>query len=263
MGRFIACVLACALLTCCASRPDGSYDDHECRQMSLADFFQGSHEPTDIIVVPVLYGIFFVSCETIAGLEVSWRYYHPLGPPDGFYLPPDRLFSVAIPRSPQQDGQFYTVRENDAPGQDAVLFTPPAADEPVLTVVGLSKLQGPEASESAQAFAEEITPKLPGLAAPAASLQQVYTVNFHHDAGPAYLVVYKLAPSPGPAQRQTYQLLYFIKDEDEGSRAAVLSVTWPHDCWACENGTEKDIRAVDPRIRSLVESFTFDTGHKP
>lgn len=263
MRRFIACVLACALLASCTPRPDGSYDDHECRQVTLGDMFKGSSHPTDLIVVPIIYGIFFVSCETIAGLEVSWRYYHPLGPSDGFYLPPDRLFSVAIPRSAQDGGRFYTVRENIVPGQDSVLFTPTDPTEPVLTVVGLSKLQGLQASESVQAFAEEITPKLPDLAAQAGSLQQVYAEILDHDAGPAYLVVYKLVPAPGQEQHQAYQFLYFIKDKDDGSRAAVLSVTWPHECPDCVAGPEKAIRSMDPRIRNLVASFSFDTGHKP
>lgn len=260
MKPLIACGLACALLASCTPRPDGAYDDRECRKITLGDVARDSRDPVGLILSPVLFGILFVSCEAVAGLEVSWHYYHPLDTGDGFYLPPDRLFSVAIPTSPEHDGQSYTAQESIAPGRDSVLFTPPTPDEPVLGIVGLSGLQGVQASESVQAFAQEIAPKLPGLA-PAASLLQVYEVNLHHDAGPAYLVVYRLTPPPG--QDRAYQLLYFIKDADDSRRAAVLSVTWPHDCPQCEKGDEEMIRARDPRIRNLVESFTFDTGHKP
>jgi hypothetical protein len=260
MRRFVTMAAVCALLASCTPRPDGSYDDRECRQITLSGVASDSRDPVGLILSPVFFGIMFVSCEAVSGLEVSWRYYHPVGPSDGFYLPPDRLFSVAIPTSPEHDGQFYKAQESIAPGQDSVLFTPPAPDEPVLAVVGLSDLKEPEASESVQAFAESIAPKLPGLTAPAATLQQVYDVNLHPHAGPAYLVVYRLVTPPG--QEPTYQILYFVKDPDDDQRAAILSVTWPHDCPQCEKGPEEMIRARDPRIRNLVESFSFDTGHK-
>lgn len=258
MRRLIASVLVCTLLAGCATSPNGDYDDRDCKPFNPGDISGGSGNPGDILVgivaLLVVEGLIVVGCEAAVEIGNGWRHYHPETADDGSYLPPDKLFSVAIPRTTA--GEPYQAREKSSEGRDTVVFLPPdpQPQDPVFGVASLEGLDQLESTESLEAFSQQVTAKLPELAGPDTHPQQVYASDFAVGDVPMHLVVYRQAPRPG--QDQAYQLLYFVRD-DAHHGAAVLSVAWPQVCPYCADGPERVIRRMDPRLENFVESFRF------
>lgn len=258
MRRLIASMLICTLLASCATAPNGDYDDRNCTLGNPSSIGGGGGNPEDIlaaiVVLVVVEGLFVVGCEATVAIGNGWRHYHPKTTDAGFYLPPDRLFSVAIPRTP--DGIPYEVREKLAEGRGTVLFLPPGPkpQDPIFGVASLKGLDQLESTESLDAFSQQITAKLPELAGSDLHPQQVYAADFSAGDVPMHLVVYRR--TPGPGQDQAYQLLYFVRDDADHS-AAILSVSWPQACPHCVDGPESAISGMDPRLENFVESFRF------
>lgn len=55
-----------------------------------------------------------------------------------------------------------------------------------------------------------------------------------------------------PESERPYLLYYLIKSHDSYS---ILSIVWPNPCNVCSTGPEADIRNMDPRIATFVNSF--------
>lgn len=258
MKRLVASVLVCTLLAGCATAPNGDYDDRNCKPFNPGDISAGSNNPGDVLVgivaLLVVEGLIVVGCEAAVEIGNGWRHYHPKIPDAGFYLPPDRLFSVAIPRTAA--GEPYQAQEKSAERGDTVLFLPPkpTPQDPVFGVASLKGLDPLESTESLDAFSQQVAAQLPGLAGPDLHPQQLFAADFAASAVAMHLVVYRR--TPGPGQDQAYQLLYFVRDEADHS-AAVLSVAWPQACPHCVDGPESAIRGMDPRLENFVESFRF------
>lgn len=76
------------------------------------------------------------------------------------------------------------------------------------------------------------------------------------DGRPALFAIYSVKLTrAAPAPQPHYLFMYFTRYQHD---AAVLAVFWSGDCAVCAEGHETDIRALDPDIGRVVDSFHLD-----
>ena len=237
------------LLAGCASNPDGSYDDRDCRPDSIGMTAGSSGNPlADLAVALVLDITWFAGCEAAVGVANGIHNFHRALTHDGIYYSPDGLFSVAVPGGPGADE--YQVQQQSRPDKDTVLFIPRHAEEPAYGITALPRLQDADAALSLDAFAEEASAKLPGIGDDAGgNLIQVHAEDVQLGAYPARFIEYRSAAGP-----DTFYLLYFLKTSHA---AVILTITWQQRCPLCSAASEAQLRGMDPGLDAFVSSFEF------
>jgi hypothetical protein len=242
----LAGLITCTLLVGCATNPDGSYDDRDCRPANT-EVTTGSGNPfTDLAAALLVDITWFAGCEAVVGVANGIHSFHRASTHAGVYYSPDGLFSVAVPSVPGADA--YEVQQQIQPDKDTVVFVPPTPELGAYGITVLPQLQDADAALSLDAFAEQASAKLPGLGDQAGStLTQIHAEDVQLGANPARFLVYRSAAGP-----DTYYLLYFIKTTHA---AAILSVSWPRRCPRCAGASEAALREMDPDLQAFVTSF--------
>lgn len=202
----------------------------------------------DPIFLPMmlLYGM---GCEGVQALERHGAFDSaPAGKvQDGVYTAADGTFSVALPAP--------SIREQYAAQRDYVFFLPRLGGSgPVYGVSVTPELQPIYASLSIREYATSALrdSTLESRRVNGATLALLHEEELTLDGRPALFEAYRQLTQDSAAKSEAYYLVYFLKTRH---RAAVLSVSLQGDCLPCTGGTEAEVRALSPGIRSFVESF--------
>jgi len=233
-----------ALLAGCATNPDGSYNDRNCRIPDDVQPGNSGNPLVDLAAMLLVEITWLGGCEAVVGIANGIHNFHGAHTHEGVYYSPDGTFSVAVPGG--SDSGRYQVQQQVATDKDTVVFVPKDVNEPAYGITALRHLQEADAALSLEAFADKASTGLPTGQA-GGGFTRIHAEDVQLGANPARFVVYSSASAP-----ETYYLMYFVKTAHV---AAILSITWPKRCPECANASESSLRQMDPDLESFVTSF--------
>ena len=247
--RLTLCLLLPLLLAACASADPA-------KQRCDIDFLQGQQndDARQLLFVATMQLVYLAGCNSLLYVERHLSAPHEGSVYDGVYHSSDGVFSVALPGPlAVGDEPGIRVREQINLAQDHGFFLPTGAPGALYSVSVVKQLEGADAGLSLQQFAARALQdqEQQNRQMAAAPLQKLHEEDLQLDGSPALFVVYSQSQAGADAP-QAYYLMYFLKSH---GRAAFLSVAWAGDCRHCGDGTEADIRAMDPHLKQFVESF--------
>ncbi len=246
MRRILAAllILASGLAACAVYSPYTPYETCGVNQQGSG----GGVVLNDPIFLPMmlLYGM---GCETAKALDRHGAFDSaPAGKVEnGVYTAADGTFSVALPAP--------SIREQYAPQRDYVFFLPRLGGAgPVYGVSVTPELAPIYAGLSIREYAVSALrdSMLESQRVSGATLTLLHEEELTLDGHPALFQAYSQLTQDAQVKPPAYYLVYFLKTRH---RAAVLTLSLPGDCLPCTGGTEAEVRALSPGIRSFVESF--------
>lgn len=245
MRRITVLFLMTALLSACANAPTNPNDD-PC-------LLKQNPDSGVILAEPLFLPVYFLYGFTCTGIRALDRHGAFDAPPkgtltDGVYTAADHSFSVAAPAG-------LGIHEESYPDLDYVLFAPRITRGPVYAVKVEPDLEPIYASLTLDQFASLSLrdARFQSRLAAGIPLQEVRRETTTLNGRPALGIVYSQTPA-GAAKPGAYYLLYFMKTRH---RSAVLSIAWPGDCPQCATGPDAAVRAMDPALKSFVDSFVL------
>lgn len=247
--RILAALLMPILLAACVTAPNGNYSDEPCTPSG--NVYLGADPLADLAFTLIVDVTWFAGCETFVTVANGVRDLQRAQAHHGVYVSPDRLFSVNVP----DDNRDIQIREQTNFAKDSAYFVSSIPGRPVYAISVIPNLSERYASLSIEQFASQAAQGLSehavGNQGQLAGLRRVYQEALNINDKPALFEVYR-RDAQANAGQPDYYLMYFIRN---GSRAAILTVTWSSDCPKCAKGPEAAIRDMDPGIGKFVNSF--------